>query len=100
MPKKLAAQQRLLAENKDLRVRLVQAEETLHEMRSGEVDALIVPGAGGARLFALEDADQSFRLLVREMNEGALTMTAAGVIVYANRCFAGMIRTPLEKVIG
>jgi PAS domain S-box-containing protein len=34
------------------------------------------------------------------MSEGALTMTAEGVIVNANRHFAEMLKTPLEKVIG
>ncbi len=100
MPNKPATQQRLLAENDDLRARLAQAEEALREMRSGEVDALFVSGVGGAQLFTLKDADQSFRVLVEEMIEGALTITAEGVIVYANRRLAGMLKTPLEKVIG
>src|ERR1035437_5525197 len=100
MPSKPAAKQQLLAENEDLRIRLARAEETLREMRSGEVDALFVSGVGGAQMFTLKDADQSFRILVEEMSEGALTMTAEGVIVYANLRFAGMLKTPLEKVIG
>lgn len=100
MPSKPATQQQLLAENEDLRVRLGEAEETLREMRSGGVDALIVSGVGGAQLFTLKNADQSFRLLVEEMSEGALTMTAQGVIVYANHSFAGLLKTPLEKVMG
>ncbi len=100
MPSKPATQQQLLAENEGLRVRLAQAEATLREMRSGEVDALVVSDAGGAQLFAPANADQSFRILVGEMSEGALTMTAEGVIVYANRRLAGMLKTPLEKVIG
>ncbi len=100
MPNKPASQPQLLAENEGLRVRLAQAEETLREMRSGEVDALFVSGVGGAQLFTLKDADQSFRILVEEMSEGALTMTAEGVIVYANRSFAGLLKTPLEKVMG
>jgi PAS domain S-box-containing protein len=100
VPSKPAAQQQLLAESEELRVRLAKAEETLREMRSGEVDALIVSGVGGAQFFTLKDADQSFRLLVEEMGEGALTMTAEGVIVYANRSFAGLLKTPLEKMMG
>lgn len=100
MPNKPATRQGLLAENEDLRARLAQAEEALREIRSGEVDALFVAGVGGAQLFTLKDAKQSFRVLVEEMIEGALTITAEGVIVYANRRLAGMLKTPLEKVIG
>ena len=100
MPNKPATQQQLLAENDDLRARLAQAESALREMRSDEVDALFVSDVGGVQLFAPANADQSFRILVGEMSEGALTMTAEGVIVYANRHFARMLKTPLEKLIG
>jgi PAS domain S-box-containing protein len=34
------------------------------------------------------------------MNEGALTLTSDGTILYANHCFAKMLRAPLEQVIG
>ena len=100
MPKKPATRQQLVAENDDLRVRLAQASATLREMSSGDVDALVVSDVGGAKFFAPVDADRSFRVLVGEMSEGAMTMTAVGVIVYANRHFARMLKTPLEKLIG
>lgn len=100
MPSKPVTLQQLLAENEDLRVRLAQTEDILRGMRSGEVDALVIPQKGGAQLFVPANADQSFRILVEGMSEGALTLTAEGVILYANRRFAGMLKTPLEKVIG
>ena len=93
-------QKQLVAENEDLRARLDEAEETLRAIRSGEVDALIVSGAGGEQLFTLKGADHSYRILIEDMNEGALTLTAEGVILYANRCFAEMLKMPLEKVVG
>jgi PAS domain S-box-containing protein len=34
------------------------------------------------------------------MNEGALTLTADKTILYANECFARMVKSPLEQVIG
>ena len=100
MPDKPLTEQQLLAENEGLRVRLAQAEGILLEMRSGEVDALVIPDVGGAQLFLLKDVDQSFRILVEKMSEGALTMTAEGLILYANQRMAGMLKTPLEKVMG
>lgn len=90
----------LLAENDELRVRLDEAEDTLRAIRSGEVDALIVSGVGGEQIFRLKGTDQSYRLLIEEMNEGALTLTAQGVILFANRSFAEMLKAPLETVIG
>ena len=92
--------QETAAENQDLRARLEKAEESLREILSGEADALFVTGVGGAQLFALKGADQSYRTLIENMSEGALTLTPEGLILYANRRFAEMLRTPLEKVIG
>ena len=90
----------LIAENEDLRARLEEAEETLRAIRSGEVDSLIVMSEMGEQIFTLTGADQSFRMLVENMNEGALTVNADGMIIYANRRFAEMLKMPLEKVIG
>jgi PAS domain S-box-containing protein len=100
MPRKPTTQQQLLSENEELRARLREAEETLEAIRSGEVDALVVSGAGGQQIFTLQGADHSYRMLVEDMNEGALTLTAEGEILFSNRRFAEMLRTPLERIIG
>jgi len=102
MPRKSTSktQKQLVAENEELRGRLDEAEEILRVIRSGEGDALVVSGVGGEQLFTLKGADHSYRMLIDDMSEGALTMTAEGVILYANRRFAEMLRMPLEKVIG
>src|ERR1700722_9732169 len=92
--------QQLAAENKDLRTRLERAEESVREILSGEADALFVPGADGAQLFTLKGADQSYRTLIENMSEGALTLTAEGLLLFVNRRFAQMLGTPLARVIG
>jgi two-component system NarL family sensor kinase len=84
----------------ELRARLAEAEETLRAIRSGEVDAVVVAGKQGAQVFTLEGAGHAYRVLIESMNEGALTLTAKGVILYANQCFARMVASPLEEVIG
>jgi two-component system, NarL family, sensor kinase len=88
------------AELADLRARLVNAEEALGAIRAGDVDALVVQGKRGARVFTLQGADQSYRVLMEAMNEGALTLTSDKQILYANQRFAGMVHHPLEQVIG
>jgi len=97
---KLETQEQLLLELEDLRARLDEAEDTLRAIRSGEVDALVVSGVGGEQVYTLKGADHSYRVLIEDMNEGALMMTLDGVILYSNRRFAEMIKTPLERVIG
>lgn len=84
----------------ELRARLADAEQTLRAIRSGEVDAVVVAGKRGPQVFTLEGAGHAYRLLIESMYEGALRLTAQGVILYANRCFARMVKRPLEQVMG
>lgn len=90
----------LAAENEELRARLDEAEETLLAIRSSGVDALLVSGEEGEQIFARKGDDYAYRILIEEMSEGALTITAAGDILFANRRFAEMLKMPHERVIG
>ncbi len=83
-----------------LRHRLGEAEETLRAIRTGEVDTMVVEGKDGPQVFTLQGAEHAYRALIESMNEGALTLTADAVILYANTCFARMVKRPLEQVIG
>lgn len=84
----------------ELRARLDEAAETLRAIRSGGVDALVVDGQGGPRVFTLEGAEHAYRMLVESMNEGALMLSADALILYANQRFARMVKRPLARVIG
>ncbi len=83
-----------------LQARLAEAEETLRAIRSGEVDVVVVTAKKGVQLFTLEGADHAYRVLIESMNDGALTITADKTILYANQCFARMVKCPLEQVTG
>lgn len=88
------------AEAESLRIELEEALETLQAIRGGEIDALVVAGPKGERVFTLQGADQPYRILVETMSEGAVNLDAEGVIFYCNQRFAEMLRLPLERVIG
>jgi len=83
-----------------LRARLAESEETLRAIRSGEVDVVVVTGKQGLQMFTLEGVERAYRVLIESMNEGALTLTADKMILYANQCFARMVKCPLEQVMG
>jgi PAS domain S-box-containing protein len=83
-----------------LRARLAEAEETLRAVRTGGVDTLVVTGKRGPQVFTLQGAEHAYRVLIESMNEGALTLTADKMILYANQCFARMVKCPLEQVMG
>ncbi|MBC7367005.1 MAG: PAS domain S-box protein [Undibacterium sp.] len=61
MPQQPSADQSLRAENAELRARLEEAEKMLRAIRAGEVDAPVVEGDAGPRLFTLQglDAEQN-----------------------------------------
>jgi PAS domain S-box-containing protein len=87
-------------ELEELRSRLAEAEETLEAIRNGDVDALIVGGPSGERVYTLEGAETPYRQLVETMTEGALSLDGSGVVLYCNRRFAEMVGEPLEQVVG
>jgi PAS domain S-box-containing protein len=84
----------------ELRQRLQEAEETLDAIRSGEVDALVVSGPSGEKVFTLEGAEHPYRVLVESMNEGAISLSKEGTILYCNSAFARMVAISLDQVMG
>ncbi len=85
---------------RELRAQLAESQATLHAIRSGQVDAVVVTGRQGDHVFTLEGADHAYRVLIESMNEGALTLTPDAEILYANGCFARMVKHSMEQVIG
>jgi PAS domain S-box-containing protein len=87
-------------ENGRLRARLEELQETLRAIRSGEVDALVVETTGEDQVFTLKSADQTYRLMVEEMQAGAATLSHDGVVLYSNPFLATLLDLPLEAVLG
>lgn len=84
----------------ELHQRLEEAEETLRAIRSGEVDALVVSGPEGEQIYTLHGADHPYRTLTEAMQQGAMSLNADGTILYSNLCFAQLVATAHEKVVG
>lgn len=99
MPKPTALTE-LMAENRDLRRRLATAEQTLAASRRAETDDAGIAAVAGEPIARCRDADKRCRALIECMGDGALILTAEGVVTFANRPLADMLGTPLETVIG
>jgi PAS domain S-box-containing protein len=84
----------------ELRARLAEANETLHAIRNGEVDAVLALGPKGEQLFTLNAADDPYRVLIEEMNQGAVSLSADGAILYCNRRFADLLKLSLGQIVG
>ncbi len=76
---------------KSLATRLREAEETLDAIRGGEVDAVVVDGAAGQQVYTLQNADRPYRVLIEQMQEGAITLSQCGTILYCNQRFATLV---------
>jgi len=90
----------LAQQNAELRERLAEAESVIQAIRQGDIDAVVVSGADGDRVFTLEGSDHPYRTLVESMNEGAATLSDDGVILYSNPRLAALLGTPPEKLAG
>src|SRR5215212_4546876 len=90
----------LLSEIEELRMQLEETNDTLHAIKSGQVDALVINNEKGHRLYTLKSADQTYRVFIEKMKEGAVTLNKNEIILYSNSQFASMVNLPLSKVIG
>jgi PAS domain-containing protein len=78
---------------------LNEAEELRDAIARGEVDAFIVgTDDKDKRVLLLAGAYQRYRQLVEQMQQGAVTCSMHGDILYANHRFADMIGVPLSQL--
>jgi two-component system phosphate regulon sensor histidine kinase PhoR len=96
----LKSYEELLAELNETRIQLEEATDTIEAIRLGEVDALVVKATDGHQLYTLKSADQTYRIFIEQMSEGAVTLNTNGFILYSNSQFADIVGLPLEQVIG
>jgi diguanylate cyclase (GGDEF)-like protein/PAS domain S-box-containing protein len=84
----------------ELRRRLAEAEETLDALREGRVDALVVGDGARPGIITFGGAAEPYRAMIEAMQEGALTLSADGSIIYCNRRFAAMAARTQDQLIG
>jgi PAS domain S-box-containing protein len=76
----------------ELRERLRDAEALSLALQRGEVDAFVVgKSEEDKRVLFLSAAYAGYRRLVDEMSDGALTLSPAGEVLYANPAFAALV---------
>jgi len=83
-----------------MRIQLEEATDTIDAIRLGEIDALVVKANDGHQLYTLKSADQTYRIFIEQMTEGAVTLNPEGYILYSNSQFADLVGLSLEKVTG
>ena len=84
----------------DLEARLEESEDTLEALRTGDFDAVVVQGSDSAQVYTLETADRPFRVLIEQMQEGAVTLGQDGEVLYCNPRLVEILGAPHERLMG
>jgi PAS domain S-box-containing protein len=88
------------AELKNAQARVLELESTLDAIRNGGVDGVVIEGPDGPRIFTLQSPDEPYRVLVERMNEGAVTLTPEGVVLFCNQRLSEALGIPTEAIVG
>ena len=95
---------KLLAENAELRTRLAEAEDMLLAIRRGEIDALVVEGESGSRLFTLPGVDAEtnrFRgEILAQISDAVVVCDAEERVVYLNAAAEVLYGLTASEVLG
>lgn len=90
---------RLDAEIASLKQRLEEAEDMRRAITNGEVDAFVVgQGENNSRVLLLAGAYQRYRQVVERMQQGAVTVSVSGDVLFANQRFSDMLGVPMSKL--
>jgi PAS domain S-box-containing protein len=90
---------RLDAEIAALKQRLEEAEDMRRAITSGEVDAFVVgEGESSRKVLLLAGAYQRYRQFVERMQQGAVTVSVSGDVLFANQRFSDMLGVQISKL--
>ena len=86
---------------RELEARLEESEDTLEALRRGDFDAVVVQAPDSTtQVYTLESADRPYRVLIEQIQEGALTLGRDGAVLYCNPRLAEMLGLRPERLMG
>ena len=74
--------------------------EALAAVAGGGVDAVVVGEPGQERVYTLHNADRPYRVIVESMGEGSATVSASGIVLFANRQLAALLGMAHDDLLG
>jgi len=75
------------------------AEQVIHAIHHGDVDAFVVMKGTDPQVVTLAGADEPYRVLVQRMNEAALTVDSDGYILFVNDRLSELMVLPKDDFI-
>ena len=104
MTRTTSPEEQLRAENAELRARLEKAEQTLHAIRSGGMEALIVETADGPRAFTLQGLDAESKRLhgesLAQVGDAVIAVNLEQCVTYLNAAAERLYRISAGDVLG
>jgi PAS domain S-box-containing protein len=100
MDKRRKRAPRLRRESVSLNGRLAEAEATLEAIQTGAADAIVVQTERGVEVFTIQGAETAYRIMVENMNEGAVTVDSGGIILYVNNAICSLLGTECSAMVG
>ena len=80
--------------------RVTYLQQALAAIGGGGVDAVVIGGPEEEQLYTLTSADRPYRVIVENMGEGALTVSANGVILYVNPTLSDFLGVRSGSMVG
>lgn len=84
----------------DLENQLSEVNDLINAIREGSIDAFVLNREGRSDIYAIENIDYTYRVLIEKFNEGAISISEEGLILYCNDYFAHLLNIPINKIIG
>jgi PAS domain S-box-containing protein len=93
------SQKELIEEIERLKLELQEARDMLQAIQKGEIDALVVQHGDTEKIYVLEDSNVTYRKLIEEMNEGAVTFNPDCSVLYCNKAFAEVLGYSVSTIL-
>ncbi len=87
-------------ELEQLRTEVAELQELLRAITSGELDSVVVGDGAENQIYSSSTADRNYRLIVEGMGEGAVMISATGLILFVNTRLTQLLGCKSEALIG
>lgn len=92
--------QKLIAENVSLKLKLLELENTLNSLKHTIHDKFIAANLEEAKRNPEQENVLFYRQIIDTINDGVIIITADHKIIQCNKILAALLNLPFEKIIG
>ena len=87
-------------ELEQLRARVADLQSALKAIANGDIDALVIAEDGKSKIYSHSTADRAYRMIIEEMGEGAATVSADGLVLFANHRLEQLVKLEWGSLLG